>query len=104
MKRKKGKFPTFAVIVLVVGLTWLLNELRIFSFSIPWFPIVMIIASAIWIYETYKKQFPTFPVIVLLAGLAWLLSDLGILTIDIPWFPLIVVIIALGWIADTYRK
>ena len=39
------KFPTFPVILLVVGIVWLLNDLNIFSVDIPWIPVVIIIVA-----------------------------------------------------------
>ena len=41
----KKKFPTFAVILLVVGLVWLMNSLNFFQINIPWIPVVLIIVA-----------------------------------------------------------
>ena len=48
-------FPTFAVVVLVIGIIWLLNDLNIFSVDIPWFPAVLIIIALGWIFTHYKR-------------------------------------------------
>ncbi|MBU1246232.1 MAG: hypothetical protein KKH88_03805 [Nanoarchaeota archaeon] len=52
---KKGKFPTFAWIVLVLGILWLLGELGIFAASVPWLPIILIIVAIGWLVDRYKK-------------------------------------------------
>ena len=42
---KKGKFPTFAVILLVVALIWIISELGYISVNIPWLPIIIAIIA-----------------------------------------------------------
>lgn len=49
-------FPTFAVIILVIGVSWLLNDLNVFSFNIPWFPLILIILAIAWIVNYYKNR------------------------------------------------
>jgi hypothetical protein len=39
------KFPSFAIMLLIVGIIWLLNELNLIKINIPWIPIVLIIIS-----------------------------------------------------------
>lgn len=39
------RFPTFAWILLVVGILWLLNELGTISIDIPWIPIIVIVIA-----------------------------------------------------------
>lgn len=62
MKREKmglscsGKFPTFAVIILVVGIIWLLNDLEVLSISIPWLPVVLIIIAIGLIANNYCRK------------------------------------------------
>ncbi|MBS3078784.1 hypothetical protein J4218_01555 [Candidatus Pacearchaeota archaeon] len=53
--KKKRKFPTFAVILLVVGLIWLLNELRVITINIPWIPVVLVIVAAGMIVNRYRE-------------------------------------------------
>ncbi len=53
--KKKIKFPTFAVILLVVGLIWLLNELQVIAINIPWIPVVLIIIAVGMIINRYKE-------------------------------------------------
>ena len=50
-----GKFPTFAVILLVVGLVWLLNDLKVLAINLPWVPIVLVIIAVGMIVNRYKK-------------------------------------------------
>lgn len=50
------KFPTFAVIILVVGFLWLLSDFDIIQIDIPWIPIILIIIAIGLIFNQYKKQ------------------------------------------------
>ena len=50
-----GEFPTFAVILLVVGIIWLLNDLNVIMVNIPWVPMVLIIVAIGMIYNKFKK-------------------------------------------------
>jgi len=51
----KRNFPTLAVILLAVGVIWLLNELKVFDFELPWWPIILIIIALGMIYNRFKK-------------------------------------------------
>jgi len=53
--KKKRKFPTFAIILLVVGLIWLLNELQVISIDIPWIPVVLVIVAIGMILNRYSE-------------------------------------------------
>jgi hypothetical protein len=53
--KKKRKFPTFAVILLVVGLIWLLNELQVIAIDIPWIPVVVVIVAIGMILNRYQE-------------------------------------------------
>ncbi|MFH1850124.1 MAG: hypothetical protein ABH879_08155 [archaeon] len=50
------KFPTFAAILIVIGVVWLLNDLNVFSINIPWLPLVLIVLGAGWIVDSQKKK------------------------------------------------
>ena len=50
----EGAFPTFAVIVLAVGVLWLLADLGIITANIPWLPIILIIVAVGMIAKRYK--------------------------------------------------
>jgi hypothetical protein len=54
INKRKG-FPTFATIVLAVGVLWLLNSLGFIKGDIPWWPIVVIIVAFGWIISFYNK-------------------------------------------------
>ncbi|MFH1248905.1 MAG: hypothetical protein V1660_02030 [archaeon] len=38
-------FPTFAVVLLAIGIIWLLNDLKIIAINIPWIPAILIIVA-----------------------------------------------------------
>ena len=40
-----GKFPTFAVIVLVIALLWIASEVGWIAIDIPWFPVIIAIIA-----------------------------------------------------------
>ncbi len=49
-------FPTFAVLILVLGLLWLLSELSIITTIIPWFPVIIVTIAVGWIIDHYSKK------------------------------------------------
>ena len=40
-----GKFPIFAVLVLIIAILWFLSDLKVFSTNVPWLPLIVIILS-----------------------------------------------------------
>jgi len=55
-KSNKTGFPTFAVILLVIAVGWLLSELGYIQTNIPWFPIVLGIIAIGMIINRYAKR------------------------------------------------
>lgn len=53
---KKRKFPTFATILLVLGIVWLLNEINILTINIPWIPVVLIIIALGMIINRFVSE------------------------------------------------
>ena len=53
---EKKTFPTFAVILLAVGVLWLLSELKVLTIDIPWWPAILIILAIGWIVNFYTKN------------------------------------------------
>lgn len=51
----KRSFPTFAFLVLVAGVMWLLTELKVITIDIPWLPIVVIVLALGWIVNHYRS-------------------------------------------------
>lgn len=51
----KNKFPTLAVVLLVVGIIWLFNEINIIAINVPWIPVVLIIIAVGMIINRYHK-------------------------------------------------
>jgi len=47
------KFPMLATILLVVGVIWLLTELKVISIPIPWIPVVLIVIALGMIINRY---------------------------------------------------
>lgn len=54
MVKSVKKFPTFAIIVLVIAVVWLVNDLGFIRVNIPWIPVILIIASIGWIVNRYS--------------------------------------------------
>ncbi|MBR9698849.1 hypothetical protein GOV09_00125 [Candidatus Woesearchaeota archaeon] len=52
---KKDKFPTFAVIILVIAVIWLLTDLGVIAINVPWIPLILIIIAVGWIADSFKK-------------------------------------------------
>tara|TARA_Y100000034_G_C6738413_1_gene327520 strand:- start:491 stop:691 length:201 start_codon:yes stop_codon:yes gene_type:complete len=52
----KKSFPTFAVLLLVIGILWLLSEVKIITVDIPWWPVVLIIVASGWVIDHYSKD------------------------------------------------
>ena len=50
------RFPTLAVLLLVVGVIWLLSDLGVITISIPWWPVILIILAIGWIVNSYTKK------------------------------------------------
>jgi hypothetical protein len=55
MVQKFKGFPTFAVIILVLSIIWLLTELGLITINLPWIPIIFIIIAIGWIINHYKQ-------------------------------------------------
>lgn len=49
------KFPTFAVIILVIAVFWLLSDLNYLKINIPWIPVILIIISLGWIFNRFRE-------------------------------------------------
>ena len=52
-EERDGIFPTFAIIVLLIGIFWLLNELNVLKANVPWIPIVIIVVAIGWIVDHF---------------------------------------------------
>ncbi|MEK6849945.1 MAG: hypothetical protein AABX85_00025 [Nanoarchaeota archaeon] len=52
----KFKFPILAVILLVIGLSWLLNDLNIISIDIPWIPVIIIVIAIGMIFNRFFSK------------------------------------------------
>ncbi|MFA5258513.1 MAG: hypothetical protein WC979_04240 [Candidatus Pacearchaeota archaeon] len=55
-KKSKPKFPTFAAVLLAIGLIWFLNEIDVIPWTnIPWIPVVLIIVAIGMIINRYRE-------------------------------------------------
>ena len=52
---KKKAFPTFAIIVFVLAILWILEETGVIAVKIPWFPVIIAIIALGWLVNHYKK-------------------------------------------------
>ncbi len=50
------KFPTFGVILLVIGVVWLLNELGVVIVKVPWIPLILIVVAIGIIVNAFQKK------------------------------------------------
>jgi len=55
VKAGRYRFPTLAIALLVVGIIWLLNDLKLISVNIPWIPIVLIIIAMGMIFNRFLR-------------------------------------------------
>ncbi len=55
MDLNKRPFPTFAVLILVLGLIWLAVELQLITINVPWLPLIVVVLAAGWIVNHYQK-------------------------------------------------
>lgn len=53
---KEKFFPTFAVILLVVGIVWFLSELNVITVDVPWVPLVVIIIAVGMLFNRYRGK------------------------------------------------
>ncbi|MFW6233479.1 MAG: hypothetical protein ACOC3Z_02345 [Nanoarchaeota archaeon] len=53
--KNKIKFPVFAVILLIFGIAWLVNELGYFLIDIPWLPVILIIIAIGMIFNRLQN-------------------------------------------------
>jgi len=52
---KRG-FPTFATILLILGVIWLLNDLALIAIDIPWVPVILIVISLGMFFNKYHRK------------------------------------------------
>ena len=52
MKNKK-RFPILGILLLILGILWLLTELKVFTLNMSWWPIIIIIVAIGMIYNRF---------------------------------------------------
>ncbi len=55
-RRRRRIFPTFAVVLIAIGIVWLLNSLNLVSIDLPWLPIIIIIIGVGIFVNNYWEQ------------------------------------------------
>ena len=50
------RFPTFPVVVLVLGILWLLGDLEVLTVDVPWLPVILIMVAIGWIVNSLRKE------------------------------------------------
>ncbi len=53
---KRGKFPFFGVILLLIGVIWLLQELEYLTADVPWVPLLLIVVAMGVIVNRYSRK------------------------------------------------
>lgn len=51
----KNRFPTLAIILLVVGIVWLLSSMNLIAVNIPWIPLILIIIAIGMIFNKFSR-------------------------------------------------
>jgi hypothetical protein len=51
----KIKFPVLAVILLIAGIVWMLNDLGYLVIDDPWIPVVLVVIAIGMIANRYSK-------------------------------------------------
>jgi len=51
----RRRFPTLAVILLVVAIVWLVSDLGYLTVNIPWIPVILLIIAVGMIINRYVK-------------------------------------------------
>lgn len=44
-RKKRTKFPILAVILLIIGLVWLVNDMGYLTVDLPWIPVILIVVA-----------------------------------------------------------
>jgi hypothetical protein len=52
----KKSIPMLAIMTLIIGFVWLLNDMGVIAYKIPWMPLIMILMAINWIIGYYKNQ------------------------------------------------
>jgi hypothetical protein len=50
----KQKFPVLAVLILILGLSWLLQETGVVNLDLPWLPVIVVVAAIGMIWNRFR--------------------------------------------------
>ena len=51
----KNKFPVLAVLILILGLSWLLQEMELVNLDLPWLPVIVVVAAIGMIWNRFRE-------------------------------------------------
>lgn len=52
----KSRFPVLAVLLLILGVVWLVNELGFLRIDLPWIPVVLIVIAIAMIWNRFRRD------------------------------------------------
>lgn len=55
-KMKNKTFPTFAIVLLVLAVLWMLSELGVLTISLPWLLIIVVIIALGMVVNHYSRK------------------------------------------------
>jgi len=53
---KNKTFPTFAIVLLVLAVLWMLSELGVLTISLPWLLIIVVIIALGMVVNHYSRK------------------------------------------------
>jgi uncharacterized membrane protein YoaK (UPF0700 family) len=54
-RKNKPKFPTLAVVLLILAVIWLINDMGYLAIKIPWIPVILIVVAVGIIINRYRE-------------------------------------------------
>jgi len=51
----KNKFPVLAVLLLVLGIVWLVQEMGWAEIDLPWIPVIIIVVAIAMVFNRFRE-------------------------------------------------